>query len=300
MNAAAETASQSLARAAQRMYWSIRRELWENRSLYIAPLVVGALVLLGFTFSLARLPQGVDELSSLRLDRGTAIEQPYIVAGYLLMGVTFILGVFYSLDALQGERRDRSLLFWKSLPISDLTTVLAKASVPLVILPLLSVVITVAIHLTMLLLSTVVLVATRHDAAILWTEVPFVRISLLLLYHMIAVHALSHAPLYGWLLLVSAWSRRAAFLWAVLPPLAIVGFERMAFNSMHTADFLMARLAGGMTGESAGGPGGVLDPQFMHVHVGAFFGSPGLWLGLVLAAALLVGAARLRRSSAPI
>ena len=45
--------------------------------------------------------------------------------------------------------------------------------------------------------------------------------SVLLLYHLIAVHALWWAPLWGWLLLVSAWARRAAFLWAVLPLLAI-------------------------------------------------------------------------------
>ena len=51
------------------------------------------------------------------------------------MFTTFIVGVFYCLDALHGERRDRSILFWKSLPVSDLTTVLSKASIPLVVLP---------------------------------------------------------------------------------------------------------------------------------------------------------------------
>ena len=54
------------------------------------------------------------------------------------MGTAFIVGIFYSLDALHGERRDRSILFWKSMPVSDLTTVLSKASIPLVVLPLLS------------------------------------------------------------------------------------------------------------------------------------------------------------------
>ena len=85
------------------------------------------------------------------------IEKPYDFAALLIMVTTFIVGVFYCLDALYGERRDRSILFWKSLPVSDLTTVLSKASIPLVILPLLTFAITVATQWIMLLLSTAVL-----------------------------------------------------------------------------------------------------------------------------------------------
>ena len=72
---------------------------------------------------------------------------PYSHAAMLLMVTAFIVGVFYCLDALHGERRDRSILFWKSLPVSDLTTVLSKASIPLVVLPLLVFAITVATQL---------------------------------------------------------------------------------------------------------------------------------------------------------
>ena len=76
------------------------------------------------------------------------IEQPYDVAALLLMVTAFIVAVFYCLDALHGERRDRSILFWKSLPVSDLTTVLSKASIPLVVLPLIIFAITVAPQLS--------------------------------------------------------------------------------------------------------------------------------------------------------
>ena len=71
----------------------------------------------------------------------------------LIMATAFYRGIFYSLEALHGERRDRSILFWKSLPVSDLTTVLAKASIPLVVLPLLVFAITAALQFVMLLLS---------------------------------------------------------------------------------------------------------------------------------------------------
>ena len=64
---------------------------------------------------------------SIRCGIRTLVEQPYTFAAFLLMGTTFIVAMFYCLEALYGERRDRSILFWKSLPVSDLTTVLAKA-----------------------------------------------------------------------------------------------------------------------------------------------------------------------------
>ncbi len=127
------------------------------------------------------------------------------------MLTTLLVGVFYCLDALHGERRDRSILFWKSLPVSDLTTVLSKASIPLVVLPLLTFAITVAMQWIMLLLSSAVLLGSGLSVATLWTQLSFVQMSLVLLYHLLTVHSLWYAPFYGWLLLVSGWARRAPF-----------------------------------------------------------------------------------------
>ena len=115
------------------LYWSVRRELWENRSIYIAPLAVAAVYMLGFLISLFWLPRSLRGLEALHdaTPQPIALAMPYSHAAMLIMVVGFLVGIFYSLDALHGERRDRSILFWKSLPVSDLTTVLAKASVPL-------------------------------------------------------------------------------------------------------------------------------------------------------------------------
>ena len=117
-------------------YWSVRRELWENRSIYIAPLIVAGLVLFGYAISAIGLPHRRRALLLLDPAKQRAlVEQPYDVAAMMLMLTAFLVGVFYCLDALHGERRDRSILFWKSLPVSDLTTVLSKAIIPLVVLP---------------------------------------------------------------------------------------------------------------------------------------------------------------------
>src|SRR6202030_1942531 len=214
------------------LYWSVRRELWENRSIYIVPLIVAAVEVFGFaisTIGLAERRRGVLLLDPAH--QRAAIEQPYDLAAMMLIFTVFIVGVFYCLDALYGERRDRSILFWKSLPVSDLTTVLSKASIPLVILPLFTFAIIVATHFVMLLWSSVVLL-TSGLAGTTWTRFTLPEQSLILLYSLIAL-ALWHAPIYGWLLLISGWARRATFLWAVIPLLAISIFEKITFKKKH-------------------------------------------------------------------
>jgi len=117
----------------------------------------------------------------------------------------------------------------------------------------------------------------------------------------LAAIALSHAPVYAWLLLVSAWARRAPFLWAVLPPLAIAAFERGAFGTLHFGSAIGRRLIGWYTlGFDPFAPGTDPGEPLSHVTPGRFLGAPGLWLGLVFAAACLAGAVRLRRHREPI
>ena len=284
--------------ATRPMYWSVRRELWENRSIYIAPLVVAAVALLGFFVSTMHLPDR--RRAVLLLDparQQAAIEKPYDIVAMLLMANALIVGVFYCLDALHGERRDRSILFWKSLPVSDLTAVLSKASIPILVLPPLTFVITVATQLIMLVVSTSILLAhglaTTPGTA--WSPL---EQSLILLYGLVAL-ALWHAPLYGWLLLVSSWARRATFLWAVLPLLLISALEKIALGSMHFASLLAHRLMGHVPLAFA-----VSDDNRIHsltqLTPGTFLSSPGLWVGLAFAAAFLAIAVRMRRLGGPI
>ncbi len=284
--------------ASRLLYWSVRRELWENRSIYIAPLAVAALALFGFTFgSIAGVWEPLLRLHAMRHspDQGA---QPFEFAAALIMATAVIVSVFYSLDALYGERRDRSILFWKSLPVSDLTTVVAKVSVPLVVLPLVGFAITLVTQFLMLLVASAVLLATGASAAPLWTQLSLTHRSLLLLYHMVTVHGLWYAPFYAWFLLVSAFARRAPFLWAVLPPLAIGIVERLAFNSSHFGHMLMDRLGGGAEVMTPVG-GMPMDPG-IHLTPGTFLVSPGLWVGFAIAAAFLTATVRLRRSQGPI
>jgi ABC-2 type transport system permease protein len=227
------------------------------------------------------------------------IELPYEIAASLIMGTAFIVGIFYCLDALYGERRDRSILFWKSLPVSDLTTVLAKASIPLVLLPVLSFVITIATQLLMLLASSVALLGSGLSMAALWTQAPVFKFSLTLLYHILTVHGLWYAPLYAWLLLISAWAPRAPFLWAFLPPFVIFGVEKLAFNTSYFLGMLMRRLTGPEPSHAAA-PGSPAMDVMLALTPWQFFSAPGLWIGLAIAAVFLAAAVRLRRFHGPI
>jgi ABC-2 type transport system permease protein len=280
------------------MYWSIRRELWENRSIYVAPLAVAAVFLFGFSLSTIMLPHRLRAAALDPAKQERLLVMPFSAAASLIILTSFIVGAFYCLDALHGERRDRSILFWKSLPVSDLTTVLSKAGIPLVVLPSIAIVVSLATQLVMLFLSTVVLSASSVGAAALWSRLPLFQMTLIMFYG-VTVHVLWHAPLYAWLLLISGWARRMPLLWVVLPPMALGIFERHTIHTSLVLSLVRYRLIGAM--KVAFATEGHEDiRRLAQLDPLRFLITPGLWIGLIAAAAFLAAAARLRRYREPI
>jgi ABC-2 type transport system permease protein len=281
--------------ATRPFYWSVRRELWEYRSIYVAPLAAAGVYLFGFLISLIRLPQKMRALSVLDpAHQHAAVTMPYEFAAGLIMVTTLIVAVFYCLDTLHGERRDRSILFWKSMPVSDMTTVLSKAIIPVVVLQLVAFAVTFATQWIMLMLSSVVVLGSGLSVATLWRQVSLFEMSWMLLGHLLIMHGLWYAPVYAWLLLVSAWARRAALLWAVLPWLAIFAVEKVAFNTSYFAAMMGRHFGGSGQGGASQGMSPIIGVQFSSL------GSPGFWIGLVFAAIFLAAAVRLRRYREPI
>jgi ABC-2 type transport system permease protein len=278
--------------------------LWENRSIYIAPLIVSGLVLVGYAISTIGLPHRRRALLLLDPAKQRAIvEQPYDFAAMMLILTAFLVAVFYCLDALHGERRDRSILFWKSLPVSDLTTVLSKAIIPLVVLPLLTFVIVLATQVIILLVSTAILLPIGLGATT-WERLQFFQLSVVLIYGLVTM-VFWQAPFYAWLLLVSGWARRATFLWAFLPWLAVCMVEKIAFNTSYFATMLGHRMTGSYQhafvfekqGHGAVVP--VVD-RLAQLDPLKFLSSSGLWIGLFFAAVFLAAAIRLRRYRGPV
>lgn len=283
--------------AARVIYWSVRRELWENRWLYIAPLIVAAVALFGFTIGIGRAP--------LTGAAGVAVAR-HLMAGacafasLVLMLTYLVVAVIYCLEALHGERRDRSILFWKSLPVSDLVTVIAKACFPLLVLPLITFAIIVVTQGVMLLIGSAVLLGRGVSPAPVWSVLALPQMWAAMLYHLISVHALYYAPIYGWLLLVSAWARRAAFLWASLPVIAGLIIERLVFDTSVFARMLLSRLTGGPAAIPFPPHGNMPMQAPTLANIGAFLATPGLWFGLAVLAVFLAAAVRLRRYQGPI
>ena len=289
------------AHAVRPFYWSVRRELWENRATYLAPIAVVAVVLAAFAYASGGLPHAV-RLAAAPDGAKAALflHLPYAAAGGAVFVISQLVALFYCLGALHGERRDRSILFWKSLPVSDRTAVLAKAFVPLVFQPMVILAVTFVAHLAMLIGSTAVLAINGMDPGVLWSHIDLARIWVPLPYGLLVI-ALWQVPLVGWLLLVSAWARRTTFVWAVAPWLALALFEFLALHTHRVWSFLDNRIFGGYAQAfTVGGYGKIPIDRLRLEDVQRVSTLPDLWLGLVAGAALLAGCIWLRRTRDPI
>jgi len=283
------------------LYWSVRRELWENKSVYVAPLAAAAVLLFGYAISTITLPRRMQAMQALDPGRQSAtVTMPYNVIAGLVFVTAFIVAVFYCLDALHGERRDRSILFWKSLPVSDLMTVLSKAAIPIAVTPVVTFALIVAAQVVIYIWSTIVTVLSGNSPTLYWSHVHLGLMWTALPYGLV-VNALWQAPIYAWFLLVSAWARRVPILWAMGVAVVPAVIERGAFSSAHIAHFLSERFFGGF-GEafSIGGKGEKPIHEFSQIDPLRTFSSPELWGGLIVAAAFLAAAVWLRRRREPI
>jgi len=285
--------------ATRPIYWTVRRELWENRSIYLAPAIVGLLEVLGIVISALRFPDHVQIDGELSGDRAQAVLGAiYGALGMPVVVTALIVAAFYCLDTLYSERRDRSILFWKSLPVSDTVTVLGKALIPFVILPVVTFAVISITQIVTLSVSALILKFYGLSAPVLST-VPFATITLTLAYALAAM-ALWYAPLYGWLFLVSAFARRKTILWALLPPLGVCVVEKFAFDTDHFYHLLGDRFLGFL-----GAAFNVENPERFQFSLDRMtpldlVSAGGLWGGLAVAALFFFGAIQLRRYRGPV
>lgn len=297
----------------QRLLTLVRRELWEHRSLIWAPLVVAALFV-----SMAVLSVFFDGNVSISVDGKdeqffALLEADPVVRGQMFavwmgalalpqFGIGLILIFFYLLDCLYAERRDRSILFWKSLPVSDAATVLSKLVVAMVAVPLwvwlLSVVAGLAIFgtLSMQLSGTAIQVLATFSLSEWLALQGFILGNLF-------VAIVWFAPIVTYLLVVSAFAKRGPFLWATLPPLALAVAERTLLGSAYLGQSFVERLTGFFSVFSTF-DAQTADPETLSLTVAeAYRGLSALpllaetstWIGALLAIPLFALAIRLRR-----
>jgi ABC-2 type transport system permease protein len=279
--------------------WLVRREFWENRAIWLIPAVFGGLLLLAALFGRVSIPQ----LTSPQESRAAAGAFLGII-GVTFFAVMSVYSTWYLLDCLYTDRRDRSILFWKSLPISDATTVLIKLLVGMIIVPL---VYFAAADVTALLAAFILSIRAR--AAIgssLWNGEIWFQMQVLWVY-VIVTAAAWYLPIAGWLMLVSAWAKRAVMLWAVLPPLLLYILERVFFGT-KTVGHIIARRLMGLPSVAIKDPthllthgGDVVDNAaassitvWQLINPSGFFTNAETWIGVAIGVALIAGAIQLR------
>ncbi|HEX4973882.1 MAG TPA: hypothetical protein VFV69_22760 [Steroidobacteraceae bacterium] len=321
MNAATETSESFVApttapRPVRPFYWSVMRELWENRSLFIAPAVVGGLAVVILIYSAIFGAYDRQMLASVPLEKvGPVATFGYGIIAWAMSMVMSITVFFYLLDALQGERKDRSVLFWKSMPVSDTTTVLSKLFTALIVSGVIVAVVAIATQVAVMLVASVVLLIGGVNPLRVWGNAELVQMTIAILYWQLTV-ALWYAPIAAWLLLVSSWAKRVTILWAVFTPIAAAVVERFTIRTTYLQDMLNYRLQDPVLARFIGRSGargaeftvdgesvkahGISGSVFDGIDPVAFFSNPWMWVGLVVAAAFVAAAIWMRRYREPL
>jgi ABC-2 type transport system permease protein len=294
-----------------RFFWLIRREVWEHKAIWIAPsVVIACLVLLVITGNVHLGPIGTIEGNDTFGAFPPDVQQKLLLIAYagLALVVDMVMGIiafFYALDSLYADRRDRSVLFWKSLPLSDSETVLSKFAVAAVVIPLVSLVGAIAAQLVIATGGSVKLALAGMSAGLMWQPDAILGgMMIAFLWNITAM--LWYAPIVAYLMLASAWAPKGPFLWAVLPPVAILLLERVVLYSQYVGDFIAGRLFGlyKLLGRREDGGVGDLEGASEVTKLSSidpvgslkeFYGSPDLWLGVVAAGLLLAAAMWVRR-----
>ena len=323
------------------MKWLLRREFWENKgSMFWAPLIVALVMLtfIGGTVAYGAATHGIhfgdsvvinghemskgDALNALPLEQraeiANVVANSYLAASAPLFGVLPVVVFFYCLAALYDDRRDRSILFWKSLPVSDQMTVLSKVVTALCVAPMITIAIGTAVSLLMLFIALAAVASTGLNLFGLVLGNPAFYLAPFRLVGLLPVYVLWAIPTVGWLLMVSAWARSKVFLWAVGVPLLLAALAKWAnfivvqymgggFDvKWFVNSVIMRGLVGLIPGawlSSANTSREIVGNRPLHgVDAGQIFSAswntllqPNVWIGVVIGGAMIFAAMRLRR-----
>lgn len=293
----------------------LQRELWEHRSLYVAPIVVALLLtLISLTGQVSVDGTKFVDLGIVGLTNLPENARAAMLSGVMIgLSTTFVfamcvLAIFYALDSLYAERKDRSILFWRSIPSTDFETVLSKLLTAVLVIPLITFAIIVATHLVVLLISSVWIGIRGGNAwHLIWASAPFFDNWTATLVFLLAL-PLWLSPFIGWFLFVSAFTKRSPFLVGFLPLVILPMIEKMIFDSEVFAEAVFVRSVkmplfidlGTMErlfeeGEDFAMVADAKLSLLGLMDLGGFLTHPGLWLGLVVCGLLTAAAIYVRR-----
>ncbi len=303
----APSAARSQTSSAKTFSWLVRRELWEHRAFWIVPAVVMGIILITHIVALIQGSSHVNIAGDMLPEIDGFSESMVPMIGEIIMLVLVvvfgiavgIVSVFYLLDSLYSERRDRSVLFWKSLPITDTATVGSKLFTGVVVLPVVALAAAFVTYVCILLLLTVAF-GFRDGFPLFGLWNPLLMVSSISKWFVLTLtQQVWFLPVYAWLLFCSAFARKAPFLVAVLVPLGIILTEQLIYRHSYLGQILGNYFAGFFNTLEAHSPnpGGGFDfstggHSIEHETIGfadilQVFAEPQLYGGLVVAAGLI-------------
>ena len=229
--------------------WLIKRELWEHRDGFVfAPAIVALLLvavmaawvfagvvlhgnmhlsLNGVEINISNTQLAATQLDALRASFGVG----FSFISILLLGLNGFVVFFYCLGSLFDERKDRSILFWKSLPVSDAMTVVSKVLTATVVAPLITIAITTSTVIILLILAAIALGWAGQSVALLLT--PSIALMPVKLVSILPVQILWALITVGWLMMISSMVKSKPFLYAVGTPvlgLTLLGVINASFK----------------------------------------------------------------------
>ncbi len=297
----------------------IRRELWEHRSIFVTPLVIASVVTLGTLTALVFVGEFRAELDLAIFGAQNVAGEPqrkavltglFVGSSWLFLLGLGVLTVFYALDSLYSERKDKSILFWRSLPVTDAETVISKLMTALLVIPAVAIAGIIVTHLVNLVVTSIWVSSKGGDASMLiWGSVPLLDNWLAMIVVVFAI-SIWMSPFVGWFLFVSGYTRRAPLLMAFLPLVLIPMIEGIFMRSKHFADAVWGRAAGipifaGIDMErffdeesplhAAGNIPEEMVSLLAHLDIAQFFGSIDTWIGIVVCGLLTTAAIYVRR-----
>jgi len=292
----------------------LKREIWEHRSIWITPIAIASIVTLGTLAALMVAGEYAQELDlalfgaqNIASDTGkkTVLSALFFGSSILFFLALGILTIFYSLDSLYAERKDKSILFWRSLPVTDAETVISKLVTAIIVIPAATIVAIIGTHLLNLIVISIWVSVKGGDASILiWGSVSLFDdwSSIIVLTYAAAIWM---SPFVGWFLLVSAYTKRSPFMMGFLPLVIIPMLEGIFAHTNIFARVVWGRLASipihdiGDFEEMYESGDFELTEQVVsvlaHVDLVRFFSSPAMWAGVVVCGLLCFGAIYVRR-----
>jgi ABC-2 type transport system permease protein len=231
----------------------IKREVWEHRSIWITPAAVAFVVTFG-AIAIVIMVAAFGEAINPEIEKIADATIPDVIrraalAGILLVNTSvfvmamWFLTIFFCLDALYAERKDKSILFWRSLPITDAETVVSKLLTAAFAIPVATMAAVIVSHLLNLTIMSVWLSTEGvNPFRFVWGAVPLFDTWTAVFVFLLAIPVWL-APLLGWFLFISAWAKRGPFLRAVLPIAILPILEYILFKSWNLGLAIVNRLA---------------------------------------------------------